>query len=73
MPILDPEPLMDQAVRAARGRCVRELVGANPSFNNADYVFPTDNIVAELKELGERLSQRPYRPGENACSLQPLG
>ena len=48
---LDPESLMGQAIRAADGQRVTELVGVNPSFDNADYVFPEDNIVAELKSL----------------------
>src|SRR5437899_7806865 len=48
---LDPESLMDQAIRAAGGQRITELVGVNPSFDNADYVFPKDNIVAELKSL----------------------
>jgi len=42
---------MDQAVRAAGGQRVTKLVDVNPSFDNADYVFPEDNIVAELKSL----------------------
>lgn len=48
---LNPESLMDQCVRAADGVCVRDLVGANPTFDNADYLFRNDDVVAELKSL----------------------
>jgi hypothetical protein len=51
MGAVDPEALMDQAVRAAGGCCVRDLVGPNPCFENADYLFQGDNIVAEFKSL----------------------
>ena len=51
MQALDPEPLMDEAIRAAGGRCIRELVGANPPFDNADYLLESDNVIAELKSL----------------------
>lgn len=51
MKIFDPEPLMDRAVRAVGGCRVRELVGVNPPFDNADYLFDNDNVVAELKSL----------------------
>jgi hypothetical protein len=51
MQALDPESLMNKAVCAAGGRCVRDSVGSNPTFNNADYVFPSDNVVGELKSL----------------------
>ena len=50
---------MDQAVCAAGGRCVRDLVGPNPSFKNADYLFPSDNVVAELKSLEKDLLSDP--------------
>jgi len=43
--------LMDAAVRATGGQRIRELVGVNPSFDNADYLFPKDNVIAELKSL----------------------
>jgi hypothetical protein len=48
---LDPESLMKKAVCAAGGRCVRDLVGPNPTFDNADCVFPSDNVVGEVKSL----------------------
>ena len=48
---LDPESLMDEAVIAAGGRCVRDLIGVNPPFDNADYLFAADNVVGELKSL----------------------
>jgi hypothetical protein len=50
---------MDQAVCAAGGRCVRDLVGCNVSFKNADYLFPSDNVVAELKSLEKDLLSDP--------------
>jgi hypothetical protein len=51
MQSLDPEALMDDAIRVAGGRRVRELVGPSPPFDNADYLFPSDNVVAELKSF----------------------
>jgi hypothetical protein len=51
MQTIDTESLMDDAVRAAGGQCVREVIGANPSFDNADYLFANDDVVAELKSL----------------------
>jgi len=38
-------------VSSVSGRQVSELVGNSPSFSNADYIFESDQIVAELKCL----------------------
>jgi hypothetical protein len=59
MKTIDAESLMDDAVRAADGQHVREIVGVNPSFDNADYLFATDNVVAELKSLEKDLLTDP--------------
>jgi hypothetical protein len=48
---IDPESIMDQTVLAVGGCCVRDLIGHNPSFDNADYLFQRDSIIAELKSL----------------------
>ncbi len=48
------EAEMDRFVQAIGGERVTDLVGTpSPPFQNADYVFRSDNIVAELKCLTE--------------------
>jgi hypothetical protein len=48
---IDSEKLIDEVVRVVGGQRVRELVGENPPFDNADYLFTKDNIISELKDL----------------------
>jgi hypothetical protein len=48
---IDSEKLMDEVVRAIDGRRVREIVGDNPPFDNADYLWTKDDIVSEMKNL----------------------
>src|SRR5213596_1464975 len=48
---IDTEQVMNEAVSAAGGRRVSDIVGLNPPFDNADYLFPADGIVAEMKSL----------------------
>jgi hypothetical protein len=48
---IDAEQVMNEAVSAAGGRRVSDIVGLNPPFDNADYLFPADGIVAEMKSL----------------------
>lgn len=48
---IDSENLMDEVVRALGGQRIRELVGENPRFDNADYLFTADNIISEMKNL----------------------
>lgn len=43
----------DHVVRATGGLIVSELVGKSPQFDNADYVFHDQKIIAELKCLRE--------------------
>ncbi|SRR5258708_5107884 len=47
--MIDPEPIMDVAVTSMGG--IRLLPPANRPGDYADYVFRSDNIVAELKSL----------------------
>ena len=49
LPRLDIERAFDRLVELAGGRRVDELVGKNPSFENADYYFESDRVIAELK------------------------
>ncbi len=51
LPRLEVEPLVDRVVRLAGGRRVDELIGSNPTFENADYYFELDRVIAELKIL----------------------
>ena len=48
---IDAEEVMDDAVLAAGGQRVSDVVGLNPPFDNADYVFSNDGIIAEMKSL----------------------
>jgi len=38
---------------SSQGNRVDEFLSDSPSFNNADYIFKTDNIIIELKEITE--------------------
>jgi hypothetical protein len=49
--MFDSEKLFDQCVSAAGGARVQEIVGRSPNFDNADYFFRADNVVAEFKSL----------------------
>lgn len=49
--MFDSEELFDQCVRMAGGVRVKEIVGASPSFRNADYLFESDGVVGEHKSL----------------------
>jgi hypothetical protein len=48
---IDSEQWMNEVIRSVGGQRICELVGANPSFDNADYLFLNDDVVAELKTL----------------------
>lgn len=50
-PPLDTEKTFDRFVWEFGGRRVSDLIGANPSFDNADYLFERVGVVAELKTL----------------------
>lgn len=43
----------DALVKATGGKIIAEIVGKSPRFDNADYIFPEEKIVAELKCLRE--------------------
>ncbi len=45
------EKTFDEFIRSYGGQRVADLIPANPNFENADYLFLADNIVAELKEI----------------------
>src|SRR6266567_7159531 len=50
-PQLHIESSFNEFVKEFNGELVSELLPANPSFDNADYLFRNDNVVAELKCL----------------------
>jgi hypothetical protein len=52
-PSIDVELAFDDCVKAAGGRRLEEMFGKSPNFNNADYIFQDDAVVAELKCLEE--------------------
>jgi len=45
------EPTFDTAIGLAGGQRVGAVVGENPDFENADYIFTSEQIVIELKEI----------------------
>jgi hypothetical protein len=49
--VLDSEKLFDQCVYATGGTRVQAIVGRSPDFDNADYLFAADNVIAEFKSL----------------------
>lgn len=48
---INVEAAVDQCVRLAGGNRVTEICGDSPNFENADYFFSNDDVVAELKVL----------------------
>jgi hypothetical protein len=50
---MDVEASLTQNIGAIGGVHVRSIVGDNPPFENADFVFGADGVVAELKSLDE--------------------
>ncbi|MDO9115056.1 MAG: hypothetical protein Q7U63_14850 [Polaromonas sp.] len=46
-------------IRAFGGTVVSDLVGASPEFPNADYYFPEECVVAELKCLEDNKREDP--------------
>lgn len=56
-PRIDVTSEMDKFVKSFGGRVGLELFGPNPDFRNADYVFPKENVIAELKCLTEDKSE----------------
>lgn len=52
-PKIEVESTFDEIVRDYGGVVLREKLSKSPSFNNADYIFHFEKIVAELKCLTE--------------------
>ena len=46
-------------IRAFGGKVVSDLVGPSPEFPNADYYFPEERVVAELKCLEDNKREDP--------------
>lgn len=52
-PNVDVECAFADFVRSYGGNVVEDLVGPSPDFRNADYLFKSQGVVAELKRLVE--------------------
>jgi hypothetical protein len=50
-PPLDTEKVFDRFVHEFGGMRVSEVIEGTPSFDNADYLFKRENVLAELKTL----------------------
>lgn len=48
---IEIEPVFNEFVKTFGGELVSEIVGKEPSFPNADYLFREDCVIAELKCL----------------------
>lgn len=59
VPTISVEQVMSVAVEAIHGEVLSKRFGPSPGFENADYYFPADHIVAELKLLSEDLFSKP--------------
>lgn len=51
--MIDIEPQFNVSVKEVGGYLITDLVGKNPNFLNADYLFPNYEVIAELKCLNE--------------------
>ena len=56
-PRIDVGAEMGNYVKAFGGQLGMDLFGHSPDFANADYVFPQDNVIAELKCLTDDKSE----------------
>ena len=56
-PQVDVERAFANFVRWYGGEVVEDIVGASPDFRNADYLFRSSGVVAELKRLVEDKSE----------------
>jgi hypothetical protein len=45
------EATWDEFVQTIGGQRISELLSASPNFDNADYLFEPEGVVAELKEV----------------------
>jgi hypothetical protein len=50
-PMMDVESMLTEAITSIGGIPVRSIVGTNPTFANADFLFAADKVIAELKCL----------------------
>ena len=54
---IDVEKAFADFVRGFGGEVVEDIVGASPDFRNADYLFRSNRVVAELKRVVEDKSE----------------
>ncbi len=54
---VDVETAFSDFVRSYGGKVVEDIVGSSPDFRNADYLFESVGVVAELKRLVENKSE----------------
>lgn len=50
-PALPTERTFDRFVQNVGGQKISDILPGNPSFQNADYLFRSENVIAELKTL----------------------
>lgn len=57
LPRVNVESAFADFVRRYGGEVVEDIVGSSPDFRNADYLFRSNGVVAELKRLVEDKSE----------------
>lgn len=57
---MDVEALLTKNIWRIGGVHVSSLVGGSPSFDNADFLFEGDRVIAELKCLDDDLINEPH-------------
>ena len=68
---IDVEAEFDSFVRTYGGTVLKDTLPKNPTFNNADYVFPQHSTIAELKCLQHDPSTDPdFQKKVAACWIK---
>lgn len=57
--ILEVEPTWDGFIESLDGVRISNELNKSPSFNNADYLLPKEEVVIELKEIVTEFSKQP--------------
>lgn len=64
---IDVEATWREFVRSAGGQVVDDLLSGQRDFENADFLFPSEQVVAELKEIQTEFERAPaFRTGYEA-------
>lgn len=59
-PPIPVEDTCNRFIPTAGGQLVSQLIAQTPGFENADYLFPNQNVVLELKEVITEFGSNKY-------------